>query len=105
MEGEVDVYATTPDGAAADTARVLIGAVPVGVGIFPGFDGIGVDGTKQFNGAVVDALGNPIDGQGPIENDGFAPIEKVAPGVIWRKSVSQPACFTARAAGLTRFLK
>ena len=38
-------------------------------------------------GRVVDALGNPIDGQGPIENDGFAPIEKVAPGVIWRKSV------------------
>lgn len=60
VEGEVDVYATTPDGAAADTARVLIGAVPVGVGIFPGFDGIGVDGTKQFDGSVVDALGNPL---------------------------------------------
>jgi F-type H+-transporting ATPase subunit alpha len=41
-------------------------------------------------GRVVNALGNPIDGQGPIENDGFAPIEKVAPGVIWRQSVSQP---------------
>ncbi len=41
-------------------------------------------------GRVVDALGNPIDGQGPIDNDGFSPIEKVAPGVIWRKSVSQP---------------
>jgi F-type H+-transporting ATPase subunit alpha len=41
-------------------------------------------------GRVVDALGNPIDGQGPIESDGFAPIEKVAPGVIWRKSVDQP---------------
>ena len=41
-------------------------------------------------GRVVDALGNPIDGQGPIENDGFAPIEKVSPGVIWRKSVDQP---------------
>ena len=41
-------------------------------------------------GRVVDSLGNPIDGQGPIENDGFAPIEKVAPGVIWRKSVDQP---------------
>ena len=41
-------------------------------------------------GRVVDALGNPIDGQGEIENDGFAPIEKVAPGVIWRKSVDQP---------------
>jgi len=41
-------------------------------------------------GRVVDALGNPIDGQGPIENDGYSPIEKVAPGVIWRKSVDQP---------------
>ncbi len=41
-------------------------------------------------GRVLDALGNPIDGQGPVENDGFAPIEKVAPGVIWRKSVDQP---------------
>jgi F-type H+-transporting ATPase subunit alpha len=41
-------------------------------------------------GRVVDALGNPIDGKGAIENDGFAPIEKVAPGVIWRKSVDQP---------------
>ncbi|HSM32428.1 MAG TPA: F0F1 ATP synthase subunit alpha [Woeseiaceae bacterium] len=41
-------------------------------------------------GRVVNALGEPIDGQGPIENDGFSPIEKVAPGVIWRKSVSQP---------------
>jgi F-type H+-transporting ATPase subunit alpha len=34
-------------------------------------------------GRVVNALGEPIDGQGPIENDGYAPIEKVAPGVIW----------------------
>jgi F-type H+-transporting ATPase subunit alpha len=41
-------------------------------------------------GRVVNALGEPVDGQGPIENDGFAPIEKVAPGVIWRQSVSQP---------------
>ena len=41
-------------------------------------------------GRVVNALGEPIDGQGPIENDGFAPIEKVAPGVIERKSVDQP---------------
>ena len=41
-------------------------------------------------GRVVDALGNPIDGKGPIESDLFAPIEKVAPGVIQRQSVSQP---------------
>ena len=41
-------------------------------------------------GRVVDALGGPIDGKGPIETTETAPIEKVAPGVIARQSVSQP---------------
>jgi F-type H+-transporting ATPase subunit alpha len=41
-------------------------------------------------GRVVDALGNPIDGKGPINATESAPIEKVAPGVISRKSVDQP---------------
>lgn len=41
-------------------------------------------------GRVVDTLGRPIDGNGPIENDGFSPVEVIAPGVISRKSVSQP---------------
>ncbi len=41
-------------------------------------------------GRVVDALGNPIDGNGPIETDTYEPIEKIAPGVITRESVSQP---------------
>jgi F-type H+/Na+-transporting ATPase subunit alpha len=41
-------------------------------------------------GRVVDALGNPIDGKGPIAQERYEPIEKVAPGVIWRKSVDQP---------------
>jgi F-type H+-transporting ATPase subunit alpha len=41
-------------------------------------------------GRVVDALGNPIDGKGPIEAKVSSPIEKVAPGVYWRKSVDQP---------------
>ena len=41
-------------------------------------------------GRVVDALGMPIDGKGPIEATETAPIEKVAPGVIERKSVDQP---------------
>jgi F-type H+-transporting ATPase subunit alpha len=41
-------------------------------------------------GRVVDALGSPIDGKGPIETSQFAPIEKVAPGVIERQSVNQP---------------
>ncbi|NNF95938.1 MAG: F0F1 ATP synthase subunit alpha [Halobacteria archaeon] len=41
-------------------------------------------------GRVVDALGNAIDGKGPIEAKASSPIEKVAPGVYWRKSVDQP---------------
>ena len=41
-------------------------------------------------GRVVDALGNPIDGKGPIKAEATSPIEKVAPGVIARKSVDQP---------------
>ena len=41
-------------------------------------------------GRVVDALGAPIDGKGPIAAAGTSPIEKVAPGVIARKSVDQP---------------
>jgi F-type H+-transporting ATPase subunit alpha len=39
---------------------------------------------------VVNALGEPIDGKGPLNAKGSSPIEKVAPGVIWRKSVDQP---------------
>ncbi len=41
-------------------------------------------------GRVVDALGRPLDGKGPIEATQTAPIEKVAPGVITRQSVSEP---------------
>ncbi len=41
-------------------------------------------------GRVVDALGNPIDGKGPIETGTSSPIEKIAPGVIARQSVDQP---------------
>lgn len=41
-------------------------------------------------GRVVNALGAPIDGHGVIESSGTSPIEKVAPGVIWRQSVNQP---------------
>jgi F-type H+-transporting ATPase subunit alpha len=55
------------------TGRIL--EVPIGRGLL---------------GRVVDSLGNPIDGKGPIEAEATAPIEKVAPGVIQRQSVSQP---------------
>ena len=55
------------------TGRIL--EVPVGPGLL---------------GRVVDALGNAIDGGPAIANDGFSPIERIAPGVITRKSVDQP---------------
>ena len=55
------------------TGRIL--EVPVGEGLL---------------GRVVDSLGNPIDGKGAVETVGTSPIEKVAPGVISRQSVSEP---------------
>ncbi|MGB5706595.1 MAG: F0F1 ATP synthase subunit alpha [Arenicellales bacterium] len=55
------------------TGRIL--EVPIGEGLL---------------GRVVDALGRPIDGKGAIDYAGNSPIEKVAPGVIARKSVDQP---------------
>jgi len=45
---------------------------------------------EELMGRVVNSLGQPIDGKGPIEANGSEPIEKIAPGVIWRKSVDQP---------------
>ncbi len=44
----------------------------------------------ELRGRVVNALGQPIDGKGPVNAKLTAPIEKIAPGVIARESVSQP---------------
>jgi len=44
----------------------------------------------ELLGRVVNSLGHPIDGKGPVNAKLTDKIEKVAPGVIWRKSVSQP---------------
>src|SRR5215469_15139248 len=44
----------------------------------------------ELIGRVVNALGQPIDGKGPVNAKATDVIEKVAPGVIWRKSVAQP---------------
>jgi len=43
-----------------------------------------------LKGRVLNALGQPIDGKGPVDNDGFDAVEKIAPGVIERQSVDQP---------------
>ncbi len=45
---------------------------------------------RELVGRVVNALGQPIDGKGPIHTSATAPIEKIAPGVIARQSVDQP---------------
>jgi F-type H+-transporting ATPase subunit alpha len=55
------------------TGRLL--SVPVGLGLL---------------GRVVDTLGAPVDGKGPITASAIYPVEKVAPGIIKRKSVTQP---------------
>ena len=58
---------------AKTTGRLL--SIPVGKGLL---------------GRVVDALGNPLDGKGPIASSERYPVEKIAPGIIPRKSVDQP---------------
>jgi F-type H+/Na+-transporting ATPase subunit alpha len=58
---------------AKTTGRLL--SVPVGKGLL---------------GRVVNTLGEPLDGKGEIKSDTFYPLEKIAPGVIKRRSVSQP---------------
>lgn len=45
---------------------------------------------KGLLGRVVDVLGNPLDGKGPIVSTTAYPVEKIAPGIIKRRSVSQP---------------
>jgi F-type H+-transporting ATPase subunit alpha len=45
---------------------------------------------KGLLGRVVNTLGQPIDGKGPIKSDTTYPVEKIAPGIIKRRSVSQP---------------
>jgi F-type H+-transporting ATPase subunit alpha len=45
---------------------------------------------KGLLGRVVNTLGQPLDGKGPVKSDVAYPVEKIAPGIIRRKSVSQP---------------
>jgi F-type H+-transporting ATPase subunit alpha len=45
---------------------------------------------KGLLGRVVNVLGQPLDGKGPIKETAFYPVEKIAPGIIKRRSVSQP---------------
>lgn len=50
----------------------------------------GIPVGEEFKGRIIDALGAPIDGKGEIPSIGFRPIEHAAPGILDRKSVSEP---------------
>ena len=67
-------YSKLKEGDEASTTGRLL-SVPVGMGLL---------------GRVVDAIGNPIDGKGPINSSETYPVDQVAPGIIPRKSVDQP---------------
>jgi F-type H+-transporting ATPase subunit alpha len=67
-------YTRLKEGGEARTTGKLL-QVPVGMGLL---------------GRVVNVLGEPIDGKGPIQSDVAYPVEKTAPGIIRRRSVSQP---------------
>ena len=67
-------YSKLKEGDQASTTGRLL-SVPVGMGLL---------------GRVVDAIGNPIDGKGPIKSNKTYPVDQVAPGIIPRKSVDQP---------------
>ncbi len=67
-------YASVKEGQEVRTTGKLL-SVPVGKGLL---------------GRVVNTLGQPVDGKGPIAADVFYPVEKIAPGIVKRKSVSQP---------------
>ncbi|HBZ03705.1 MAG TPA: F0F1 ATP synthase subunit alpha [Lachnospiraceae bacterium] len=50
----------------------------------------GIPVGEAFLGRVIDPLGNPIDGEGPIESDGYRAVETAAPGIVERQSVDTP---------------
>jgi len=67
-------YLQVHEGSEVKTTGKLL-SVPVGKGLL---------------GRVVDSLGRPVDGKGAIKETAFYPVEKIAPGIVKRKSVSQP---------------
>ncbi|MGH8694919.1 MAG: F0F1 ATP synthase subunit alpha [Burkholderiales bacterium] len=98
MQGEMLEFPRNTFGLALNLERDSVGAVVMGAyeHISEG-DTVKCTGKilsvpvgPELIGRVVNALGEPIDGKGPINAKATDVIEKVAPGVIWRQSVSQP---------------
>ena len=98
MYGEMIEFPGGIYGMALNLERDSVGAVILGsyLGLTEGMSAkctgriLEVPVGPELLGRVVDALGNPIDGKGPIDAKETDAIEKVAPGVIWRKSVDEP---------------
>lgn len=98
MQGEMLEFAGGTYGLALNLERDSVGAVILGD--FEHIsEGSAVKCTGQIlqvpvgpelMGRVVNALGQPIDGKGAVNTKMSEPIEKIAPGVVWRKSVDQP---------------
>ncbi len=98
MQGEMVSFGDGITGIALNLERDSVGAVVLGdYGRISEGDTVKCTGRimevpvgEGLLGRVVDSLGNPIDGKGPIEASRHEPVEKVAPGVIARQSVSRP---------------
>ncbi len=98
MSGEMIEFPGDTFGMALNLERDSVGAVVLGAaGHLKEGDTVKCTGKiievptgEALLGRVVDALGNPIDGKGPINAESSSPIEKIAPGVIERQSVNEP---------------
>jgi F-type H+/Na+-transporting ATPase subunit alpha len=98
MQGEMLEFPQDTFGLALNLERDSVGAVILGAyehiteGDIVKTTGriLSVPVGPELLGRVVNSLGQPIDGKGPVNAKESDVIEKVAPGVIWRKSVSQP---------------
>ena len=98
MYGEIVVFENGVKGMVQDIRRHEIGCILFGkdTGITQGTKVVrtkrkaGVPVGSGFLGRVVNALGEPIDGLGPVEEEGYRPVEEEAPGIVDRKSVGVP---------------
>ena len=98
MYGEIVVFDNGVKGMVQDIRQNEIGCILFGrdTGIKEGTKVVrtkkkaGVPAGKDFIGRVVNALGEPIDGKGNIEEEAYMPVENEAPGIVERKSVDTP---------------
>src|SRR5512138_2160533 len=85
MAGEMLEFPHGVFGIALNLEEDSVGAVLLGE-----FREIKEGDPVKRTGRVVNALGQPVDGKGPIATQQFAPIERLAPGVVDRQSVKEP---------------